>query len=155
MEREKIEKLIARWRKYSDADAKADAEDSGYDEPLGTYMHGARLGCAAELAQLLSELDAPAAPPEATRDTLDGAEYRRMLLSRHERVVEMLKSSAASAAPACLNVADVARVFVEMTNGLLWKDQGSDGNFSRATERLNALLATAPPTTEEDKNVRS
>jgi hypothetical protein len=62
MEREKIEKLIAKWRSCKkELYLPNQYEYNGYATACGVH--------ADELAQLLSELDAPAAPPTAGEDT--------------------------------------------------------------------------------------
>jgi hypothetical protein len=70
MEREKIEKLIAKWREFADTDYTkgqklGDARKQGQYELLMAGQLMAYATAAEELAQLLSELDAPAAPPTA------------------------------------------------------------------------------------------
>ncbi|SRR5229473_1202301 len=47
-------------------------------------------------------------------------------------------------APLNLSVVDVAEIIMEMTNGVHWKLPDVDGQISRFTDRLNALLSAAP-----------
>lgn len=52
---------------------------------------------------------------------------------------QALSSSTSGPEMQFLNVADVSRVLVERTNGILWKDD-ADGNMARLTDALNELL---------------
>jgi len=43
-----------------------------------------------------------------------------------------------------LEVPDVVRILIEMTDGIMWKEPEADGHAARFTERLNKLLPAEP-----------
>jgi len=47
------------------------------------------------------------------------------------------------AAPAEVTAEQLCEVFVEMSDGIMWKEPEADGHFYRAAKKLNALLAAA------------
>ena len=74
---------------------------------------------------------------------LDAYAQKSRFAKLEEYALCVLERETKLAAPAEVTAEQLCEVFVEMSDGIMWKEPEADGHFYRAAKKLNALLAAA------------